>query len=276
MAVCSDCHGHHNVLPISDTQSPVYPLNLPKTCNQCHGDEKLMSQYHLPADIFKTYESSVHGKALFEKKDLSVAQCVSCHGSHGAIPPGVKEIGAACGKCHVNEKKYFLESVHAQVAQQGKFSECISCHGFHGIQHADRTLYQETCVKCHTQGSKAVKEGEKISQILGQSEHELKSAETLVKKAAIDGMFVEEEQGALDEAKTNVIAMAPLQHSLSLSRISGLHQKFTEVADEIQTRIYKKRSALKWRKILLIPIWLLVLTMMVALWMKYKQLKHRG
>ena len=73
VAVCSDCHGEHDILPVGDPGSSVYPLNIPKTCNRCHGNEKLMSQYKLPADIFKTYQHSVHGKALLEEKDLSAA-----------------------------------------------------------------------------------------------------------------------------------------------------------------------------------------------------------
>ncbi|OGX03183.1 MAG: hypothetical protein A3G87_08815 [Omnitrophica bacterium RIFCSPLOWO2_12_FULL_50_11] len=275
VAVCSDCHGAHKVLPIADPNSPVYPLNVPKTCNHCHGDDKLMSEFGLPSGIFKTYEASVHGKALFEKKDLSAANCTSCHGSHGAIPPGVKDIGAACGKCHVNEKKYFLESVHVKAAEEGKFSECISCHGNHGVQRASKMLYREACTTCHEQGSAAAQEGEKIFHVLAKSERGLKTAEALVKRASIEGIFVEEETGALEDAKTNVISMAPVQHSLSLSKIAELYQKFEEVAQEIKSRVHKKRQALKWRRAALIPIWIFILMMACALWIKYKRLKGR-
>ena len=275
VAVCSDCHGYHKVLPIADPNSPVYPLNIPKTCNRCHGDEKLMASYGLPADIFKTYAASVHGKALLEKKDISAANCTSCHGSHGAIPPGVKEIGEACGKCHVNEKKYFLESVHMKAVEAGTFSECISCHGNHGVQPANKFLYRTACIKCHEQGSAAVQESENIFQILAKSEGELKAAEALVKQASIEGIFVEEETGALEDAKTNVISMAPLQHSLSSGRISELYEKFEGVAREIKTWVYQKRKALKWRKTALIPIWIFIAIMVSALWVKYKRLKHQ-
>ena len=194
VAACSDCHGYHDVVPVSDPVSPVYPLNLPKTCNHCHGNEKLMSQYHLPSDVFKNYQTSVHGKALFEKKDLSAPHCASCHGSHGAVPPGVKEIGATCGKCHINEKKYFLESVHAGPMQAGKFSECVSCHGNHGVQDATPHLYKQACVECHEAGSQAAKKGDEIFKILRESSQELKAAEAVVKQASIDGIFVEEEE----------------------------------------------------------------------------------
>ncbi|MBI2167031.1 MAG: cytochrome c3 family protein [Candidatus Omnitrophica bacterium] len=278
VAGCSDCHGYHDVVAVSDPASPVYPLNVPKTCDHCHGNEKLMSRYHLPSDAFKLYQTSVHGKALFEKKDLSVAHCASCHGSHGAVPPGVKEIGATCGKCHVNEKKYFLESVHAQPMQQGKFSECVSCHGNHGVQHADKRLYREACVKCHEAGSTAAKKGGEIFEVLKKSDEELRSAEKLVRRASIEGIFVEEEMGALEEAKTNVISMAPLQHSLSIEKISELYQKFEGVARDIQTRVLRKRQALRWRKISLVPLWIFVGIMIVALGVQYRRLKkdHEG
>ncbi|OGW89023.1 MAG: hypothetical protein A3A73_05915 [Omnitrophica bacterium RIFCSPLOWO2_01_FULL_50_24] len=275
VAVCSDCHGHHHILPISDPNSSVYPTNIPKTCNQCHGNEALMAGFGLPADIFSKYQRSVHGKAVLEKKDVSAANCTSCHGSHGAIPPGVRDIGAACGKCHVNEKKYFLESVHAPVAEGGNFSECIACHGNHEVHPASKLLYRTACIQCHAAGSPAAEVGENLFRVLAQSESELKAAEALVKGASIEGIFVEEEMGALEDAKTNVISMAPVQHSLSADRISGLYEKFSEVAREIKTRVHQKREFLKWRKIALIPIWIFVLLMASALWYKYKQLQSR-
>jgi predicted CXXCH cytochrome family protein len=35
-AVCTDCHGIHNILPASDPQSTVNPANLLVTCQKCH------------------------------------------------------------------------------------------------------------------------------------------------------------------------------------------------------------------------------------------------
>ncbi len=36
VARCSDCHGEHEILPASDSRSPVNPANLVKTCGRCH------------------------------------------------------------------------------------------------------------------------------------------------------------------------------------------------------------------------------------------------
>jgi predicted CXXCH cytochrome family protein len=37
-AVCTDCHGIHDILPTHDPQSQVNPQNLLTTCRQCHPD----------------------------------------------------------------------------------------------------------------------------------------------------------------------------------------------------------------------------------------------
>jgi hypothetical protein len=272
VAVCSDCHGEHDILPVGDPGSSVYPLNIPKTCNRCHGNEKLMSQYKLPADIFKTYQHSVHGKALLEEKDLSAASCISCHGYHGAVPPGARDVGTTCGKCHMNEKKYFLESVHAGVSAQGKFSECISCHGNHGVQPASKALYDQACVRCHSADTPEAKRGGEIHQMLNEAEEKLRSTTALVKQASIEGFFVEPEMAALEAAKTNVIAMAPLQHTLSPERISELHKKVVSAAADIARNIHQKQQFLRWRKLSLIPMWAFIAMMISALWIKYRQL----
>ena len=36
VAACFDCHGHHDVLPVSDNASRLSPVNKVKTCQQCH------------------------------------------------------------------------------------------------------------------------------------------------------------------------------------------------------------------------------------------------
>jgi len=274
-AVCTDCHGYHDVVAVMDPQSPVYPLNLPATCNRCHGDKAVMAPYKHPTDIFEKYKKSVHGVALFEKGDLGAASCVKCHGSHGAMPPGVKEIGNTCGKCHVNEKKYFLQGPHAQASQDGYFSECASCHDYHDIQRPDTNLYNTACLNCHSEGDEAFKRGQKIKEMIDSSNRALSDARELVKQAAMEGIFVDEETAALEEARTNVLEMAPRQHSLSVEIITELYDKATALTEDIQDGIRAKRQSLKWRKIGLVPLWIFIFFMVVVLRAKYDQLKGK-
>lgn len=274
-AVCSDCHGYHDVVSVNDPQSPVYPLNLPGTCNRCHGDKAIMTKYKHPTDILEKYTNSVHGIALFQKHDLSAANCVQCHGSHGAVPPGVKEIGATCGKCHINEKKYFLESPHASAAEEGYFPECAACHDYHAIQKPSTVLYNTACLNCHGEEDEAFQRGQGIKRMIDSSSQTLAAAEQAVRQAAIEGIFVDEETAMLEEAKTNVIEMAPTQHSLSVEKISGLSADVAGVTKEIQEGIQKKRRDLQWRKIALIPLWIFVLFMVTVLYVRYNQLKGK-
>ncbi len=273
VAVCSDCHGYHEVLKISDPNSSVYPGNLPKTCAKCHGNEKLMHSFGLPSDVFEKYKNSVHGKALFEKGDTSAANCASCHGSHGAVPPGFREVGATCGKCHINEKARFLESVHASITEGDKFSECVSCHSNHDVQPVSIALYDQACVKCHTPESKAFQQGQAIKKILQKADSELKDTRGIVKQAGIEGFFIEEEEALLEEVRSKVLEMQPLQHKLIYDELSDLYNQSAVKIKEIKASIDGKRKGLKWRKVGLVVLWIFILIMVLALNAEYKRLK---
>jgi hypothetical protein len=274
VAACTDCHGYHDVLPVSDPASPVYPLHVPKTCNRCHGNESLMSRHNLPSDIFKKYEGSVHGRALFEKKDTGVAHCASCHGSHGAVPPGVHEIGATCGKCHANEKKFFLTSVHAPLVSEGKFSECITCHGNHEVAKAGAALYETACVKCHAAGTKGFETAQWFRETASEAKRMVDDAGVLLKHAAREGYFVEDEQSQLEEMKTGFIEMGPAQHSLQSDTLRDLSRRVTEGYERITQEVGRKKKLLRLRKLALIPLWIFIVVMSALLWARYKQLRR--
>ena len=42
---CTSCHGNaHEIFPKTDARSAVYPLNVPKTCGQCHSNDGMASK----------------------------------------------------------------------------------------------------------------------------------------------------------------------------------------------------------------------------------------
>ena len=43
VATCVDCHGGHGILAVKDSNSPVEPTHVAKTCARCHTDEKRMA-----------------------------------------------------------------------------------------------------------------------------------------------------------------------------------------------------------------------------------------
>ncbi len=45
---CTSCHGNaHEIFPKTDARSAVYPLNVPKTCGQCHSNNGMAGKHGL-------------------------------------------------------------------------------------------------------------------------------------------------------------------------------------------------------------------------------------
>ncbi|HUK64938.1 MAG TPA: cytochrome c3 family protein, partial [Dongiaceae bacterium] len=128
VAVCSDCHGAHDILPPSDPASRVYVTNIPRTCGQCHGDSTLVRERRIP-DVYRLYLSSIHARELLERGNLRAPTCVSCHGVHGAAPPRTGDVNKVCGQCHSSDRRYFLAGPHRDAMAADNITECVSCHG---------------------------------------------------------------------------------------------------------------------------------------------------
>ena len=156
VAVCIDCHGVHGLRPPSDPRSKVHPLNIAATCARCHGDASYMKGYGIPTDQFTQYSTSVHHDALVVRGDLSAPTCTTCHGNHGAAPPGVDSVQNVCSKCHVFQDQMYEKSSHKNAFQSAGLPGCVVCHSNHGIGHpTDAKLGtgpQGVCMRCHTIG----------------------------------------------------------------------------------------------------------------------------
>ena len=136
VAVCIDCHGTHNVLARANSQSRVFFRNIPETCGRCHADAALMRDHNLPSEIVDQYRQSVHGQNVLEHGDAGSPECATCHGSHGAAPPGVANVGHVCGRCHKQVEDNFLKSVHGTIPVM---TPCIGCHAPGGVLTTTRS-----------------------------------------------------------------------------------------------------------------------------------------
>ena len=130
-------------------------------------------------------------------------------------------------------------------------------------------------MKCHAEGSPEFKQGQTIADAMQKAGTGLEEAEAIVKQASVEGLFVEEEAASLEKAKTDVISMAPLQHTLSEKRILALHDQVASEVQAIKQNIQEKRENLKRRKLMLIPIWIFVFIMVLAFLAKYKELERK-
>lgn len=118
--VCTDCHGEHRILGVSEPSSPVFASNIPgDTCGRCHADERMVEKYDLSVGSVSAFQDSFHGLALRSGR-LSVANCASCHGVHDIRPSSdprssvsSANLAATCGKCHPGAGQTFaLGPVH--------------------------------------------------------------------------------------------------------------------------------------------------------------------
>lgn len=163
-AVCTDCHGVHDIVPSSETSSKLFWQNIPTTCGKCH------------KEIQKTFDRSVHGVAA-KKNERDAPICTDCHGEHKIAAVALAEskvspanIPETCGQCHKAERiatRYgfqtnvvatYVESFHGLAAGIGGVSaaNCASCHGVHDILPSsdpastiNAAHLPDTCGKCH-------------------------------------------------------------------------------------------------------------------------------
>lgn len=159
---CLNCHGDpHAIVPVKDLQSPVFPLNVPRTCGSCHGKPELAKKLGLH-DVYSLYMDSVHGFALTKDGLLVAATCATCHGTHKILShanPNSRtyrsNVPATCGSCHKGPETQYLAGIHGKALRAGDLHApvCSDCHTAHEISQPRLASWQvkttATCGNCH-------------------------------------------------------------------------------------------------------------------------------
>ena len=205
VAVCTDCHGVHGLRPASDTRSKVHPLNVAQTCARCHADAAYMKSYAIPTDQFAKYQSSVHHEAMTVRGDLSAPTCTTCHGNHGAAPPGVGTVQNVCSNCHVFQSQLYEKSSHRTAFQKAGLPGCVVCHGKHDISHpTDAKLGagpEAVCLQCHKAGDVCDQARVEILGSLTRLDQAIQGADQVLADAEASGMEVSEARLKQDQAR---------------------------------------------------------------------------
>jgi cytochrome b subunit of formate dehydrogenase len=164
-AVCTDCHGAHEILAANDQKSPIYKFNVPETCGKCHGA------------VEQTFMQSIHGQGIARGNGLAPV-CTDCHGIHSikshvnpSSPDSEQNVSRdICARCHQgvrlsqefgvpgNRVNSYFDSYHGLATEGGSVvaANCSSCHGVHNILPSsdprstiNRANLDATCGKCH-------------------------------------------------------------------------------------------------------------------------------
>jgi hypothetical protein len=272
VAVCTDCHGVHRVLPPTDPESPTHPRNIPKTCGTCHSDKQIMSTYKLSAEVVSEFERSVHGKALSQGNQQAPV-CTSCHGTHGAAPPGIGDVSIVCGHCHQAERNSFRLSAHAGAMAEAGIPECAGCHGNHLVEQTGVGLWTTRCADCHSPDSDEVKGGLAIRQKLEEAEKEINLAQAAIQEATQIPLDVSDYEARLEEARTYMVQVLPVTHSLRPGDTEDLTRRARSIAVEIREEVGEKQEIFRTRKVVLIVIWFYILLTIVIIYQFKKQLE---
>lgn len=163
-AVCSDCHGTHDLHRSQNAVSRVNRAHIPETCGRCH------------QNVAAVYQESVHGQA--RRAGIKEAPvCTDCHGEHTIRSPKdpsssvfVSSVTKTCTACHASEKmnaklglptdrlKTYFSSYHGLASRRGdlRVANCASCHGYHDVLPSTDPRSSvsplnrgNTCGRCH-------------------------------------------------------------------------------------------------------------------------------
>ena len=164
-AVCTDCHGAHDITSAADPKAPIFKFNVPATCGKCHGP------------VEREFQQSIHGQAI-ARGNWQAPVCTDCHGIHTikshkdpASPVAAQNLAQnACARCHEGVRlsqefgfegsrvSSYMASYHGLASQRGSIvvANCASCHGVHNIlpsSDARSSVHTanliRTCGQCH-------------------------------------------------------------------------------------------------------------------------------
>ena len=275
VAVCTDCHSVHDIRPPSDPLSAVNPVNVAKTCSRCHSDAEYMKPYAIPTDQFSRYNTSVHHDALMVRGDLSAPTCTTCHGNHGAVPPGVDKVQNVCANCHVFQAQLYEKSSHFKAFQDQGLPGCVVCHSNHGIhQPSDAMLGTGptgVCMKCHAQGDQCDRDRAGILANLTRLDHAIGDADQSLHLAESSGMEVSEARLSQDQARDALTKARVTIHSFQPALIDQDVQAGMKIA-AANLKAGKDAMIERNRRRLGLGLCLIAIAiMLVGLWLYIKQ-----
>jgi len=257
VAVCTDCHGTHRIMPRGDPSSPVFARNIPATCGHCHADSQLMATYKLPSDQLEKFRTSVHGTALFVDQHPLAPTCATCHGSHGAAD--VQGITAACGHCHSRTLEYFNQSPHHKAVQAGKMSECTSCHGFHDTPPPSLALFDTACPTCHAADSPGFATAQKLKTLLTQAQQELETAKVELAQVERLAPTAERFRPRLQQAQAHYLEALPVQHAMNIERVEDLTRSARSISEDVRGALHGIEQDRRLNLLWLALVWVYIL-----------------
>lgn len=232
---CFTCHDDHGTKKVSDPAAKVYVMNVPTLCGGCHSNAGMMQSYNIPTNQYELYKESVHGIALLDKQDTRAPTCATCHGTHGATPPGFKEVQNVCGSCHTATQDYYLKGVHA--GNDPKMPKCVTCHGRYDVHQPSESMFVETgsrnCTSCHTPDSPGGQTAQAFFTSIDGSAQAIAEAQQAIETASSSSLIMAPEEAKLAQAHTDLVTARAAQHMMDQDTIKKKTDAATATAKQV-------------------------------------------
>ena len=280
VATCTDCHGAHGIRAVSDTRSPVAPMNVATTCARCHADHTRMSAFGHQDNPPEDWKASVHAAALLKRGDTSAPTCSTCHGSHGAAPPGVTSVAYVCSQCHVREADLFAKSPKKAIFDLIGQGECVTCHSNHRILKPSDSLIglkaPALCATCHNDQMRGADVITAMQKGLADLDARIDRANAVLDEAARAGMLVDDGRLVLRDARQDQILARVSIHAFAGKPFAATAAKGVTEAAHAEAIGTAALADLRYRRNGLAVATLLIIGFLVTLWLKIRRLPPDG
>ena len=150
----------------------------------------------------------MHHQALTVRGDLSAPTCTTCHGNHGAAPPGVDRVENVCSNVTLSKPRCTKKARTRKPFNRLLFQDVSFVHSNHAIVHpTDAKLGagpEGVCMRCHTPGDSCDQARVALLISLGRLDEAIKSADQVLHVAESSGMEVSEARLGQDQARDSL------------------------------------------------------------------------
>ncbi|MEE9297370.1 MAG: hypothetical protein V3W34_20725 [Phycisphaerae bacterium] len=241
---CATCHGNHSAVP------PGF-ATVGAVCGQCHQHAAAM------------FATSIHASQSEFKG------CVQCHG--GGEDRHFHLIQRITRPPSLMIRHY----ARLMMSQPGMTPEQIT-ETIHPGPRAIITQALSSCMECHEE----LEDDESLPKLfalldeIADGERYYVRTANLLQAVGQGVLLVDNQRFLLEEAKTHLIELGPIQHTLDNTAVAEKVAELNAVCDQVNAELGALISGLRWRFRALIPIWVFATLFSIALYAKYKQLKR--
>jgi len=159
-------------------------------------------------------------------------------------------------------------------------SECEACHGNHKVlAPSDNMLGTQegaVCVQCHEAGSEPYQLASRIKARLDEFVSKIGDVDNSLDRADRQGVDVSDPRFKLREARTSLILVRNLTHTLDLFEIEKKIEDGKRVVSEVKAEAEAALKEARFRKRGLVITTLFILLLAIAIFLKIKQIEKKS